>query len=565
MAIDWKLYLSAIVAPFASLLQMSADNLVTSKVSQARLDAAQILDGMRFEFNVPAVVDAFGFALTIRANQKVYVVLYRTSEKYLLSSSYTFAQEIGLIPVAQPDAFLLFLIQSLNLSVQATPSVEQLKASLKHVPNSQKVEIDFDAAASYYGKFVVWEAAQAVKRDDLLALLCSGNQQYFLHFAESASEFGIENYARGRIVNLNAIALSSLKPIFTITDSYATTGSIIFNDVTDLQDAMRLALQGVKDVVLGPQSRAYFDYEDKGISYLCIPLSGLKDEELAFARTHLENEGAVEVELKPANVVAFSHLLQYSFLPSARFVNYPNQIIQDLDLGRHLDIYASRLSALFDEYYIFDISAMAEFSKWKLLCFLAVKFQALRSPFIRQPIIEAAERLSPLANAPVENIYLSLSASHWKHSFLEIYRLIEGLYYFGWMNKLRASLGSPLNEFALFKQCEKDTAWSYSDGASISSLFELIPVEVFSSCSINSIPCLKGRFDGKTKEIEVSRSFATALYSVRNSLVHQGLRNSNDEIWPTSHCWENLTLALFLAAEYLYSTHPLGMPPKGRQ
>lgn len=564
MAVDWKPYLRAVVEPFTSRLNTNADSLITSRVAKERLDAAQILGNMKFDFSIPAVVDAFGFALTVRTDEQVFVVLYRTSEQRLLQSAYSYAQDIGLLLEACPDAFLLFLIESLKLPLQATPPIEELKAALKYKAGVPKDEIDFDVATSYFGKFAIWRVNKPVELEDLVALLCSDGGQFSVHFSDSVGDFGIGHHANDRIVSLSTVAKSALSPIFNITDTFATTGSVIFKDGADLQDAVRLVRQGVRDVVLGPQSRAYFDYEDRGGSFLCVPLSNLKDDELGIARSYLERQGAVEVERKPSHVVAFSCLLQNSFLPSARFVNYPNQIVQDLDLERHLDLPVDRLSSIFDEYCIFDMSAVAEFSKWELLCFFAVEFPALRSPFIRRPITQAAARLSVLPDSPVENIYLSLSASHWKHSFLEIYRLIEGLYYFAWMHKLRTSLGSSLNEFALYKQCESDTAWSYTESASISALFELIPLGTFSDCSIQSIPCLKGRFDGKTKEAEVCRSFATALYSVRNSLVHQGLRNPSDEIAPTGHCWESLTLALFLAAEYLYSTYALGMPPRRR-
>lgn len=565
MAVDWKPYLRAVVEPFSSRLNMNADSLITSRVAKERLDAAQILGEMKFDFGTPAVVDAFGFALAVRTNEQSFVVLYRTSEQRLSQSAYSYAQEIGLVVEPQSDAFLLFLIESLKLPLQATPAIDELKAALKYKEGVPKSEIDFDVATSYFGKFAIWRSNKPVELEELVALVCSDGGQFSVHFSDSAGDFGIRKNANDRIVSLSEIAKSALTPIFNITDTYATTGSLIFKSRSDLQDTVRLVHQGVRDVVLGPQSRAYFDYEDGGISFLCVPLSNLKDDELSIARNYLEKQGAVEVERKPSHVVAFSCLLQNSFLPSARFVNYPNQIVQDLDLERHLDLPVERLSSIFDEYCIFDMSAVAEFSKWELLCFLAVEFPVLRSPFIRRPITEAAARLSALPDSPVENIYLSLSASHWKHSFLEIYRLIEGLYYFAWMHKLRTSLGSPLNEFALFKQCESDTAWSYAESASISALFELIPLATFSDCSIQSIPCLKGRFEGKAKETEICRSFATALYSVRNSLVHQGLRNPNDEIVPTGHCWESLTLALFLAAEYLYTTYALGMPPRRRQ
>lgn len=565
MAVDWKPYLRAVVEPFAPRLNMNADSLITSRVAKERLDAAQILGEMKFDFSMPAVVDALGFALNVRTNEQVFVVLYRTSEQRPLQSAYSYAQEIGLVVEVYSDAFLLFLIESLKLPLQATPAVEELKAALKYKVGVPKSEIDFDIATSYFGKFAIWRANKPVELEDLVALLCSDAGQLSVHFSDDVGDFGIGNHAKDRIVSLSTVVKSALIPIFNITDNFATSGTVVFKNGADLQDAVRLVCQGVRDVVLGPQSRAYFDYEDRGANFLCVPLSNLKDDELSTARSYLEKQGAVEVERRPSHVIAFSCLLQNSFLPSARFVNYPNLIVEDLDLERHLDLPVERLSSIFDEYCIFDISAVAEFSKWELLCFFAVEFPVLRSPFIRRPITEAAARLSAIADSPVENIYLSLSASHWKHSFLEIYRLIEGLYYFAWMHKFRTSLGSSLNEFALYKQCESDTAWSYTESASISALFELIPLSTFSDCSIQSISCLKGRFDGKTKETEVCRSFATALYSVRNSLVHQGLRNPTEVITPTGHCWESLTLALFLAAEYLYTKYPLGMPPRRQQ
>lgn len=563
MGISWRPYISAIVRPIAPHIEIPDDKLTTSQVSEERMSAAKILEGMDFDFALPGFMDRDGFILTLRTESgHRFVVLYRTHTAGPLPVAVQkYAEQVGL-QVEQPiDAFVLFLLKNLEVPLGFMPPSEELRLSLKLNQKAHIFEIDFDESLFLYGNFAIWRVSENVSQENLITLFSTRDDGYTVSFDEKFSDFGIAKYAGNRFFNLGHFIFYAFNPIFVLTDEVPVDGSVKFEDSLILCEAVKLAQAGLDNVVLGPQSRSYFEYSEEGNDILCLPLSGLRADEVNLAIGYLAETGANQIALSSSHILSFSYLLQNSFLPSARFISSPGEIINALDLKKSIFIEVQQILELYDEYFIYDISQVSDFSKWNLLCQFSLKFPSLRSPFIGRSIVEVADKLASYNNSPSENIYLSLSASHWKHSFLEIYRVIEGLYYFGWMHKLKGALGSPLNEYSLFEKCAKESSWSYSEPTSIMALFELIPVETFDKCDISTIKCLKGRFD-KAEGADLCRSLASAVYSIRNSHVHQGLRGTEKPIYPTGSCWESLTLTLYLAAEYLYRHHTLGMPPR---
>ncbi|WP_431476532.1 hypothetical protein [Massilia eburnea] len=563
MAMDWAPVLNSFVAPFANVLGVPSNNVRTKKVSAERMATSKILEELLFDKKSPAVVGPDGFCviLTTKAGEK-FLVLHRPASTGAFDASFEkYSDEFRFDVVKDIDPFIFFVANRLRLRIDPSFTAASLTQRLGATQVGESFELDFDVACSVFGAFKVWKISRDVPISDLTLLLSFAGSHFSINFVENYDDFGFSNIKEIKVFDVNGFLKSVFNPIFKLVDQIPKAGVIKFSDAAKLGSSVEFAIKEPEDVVLGPQSRAYFDFRFDGRNYLFLPLSNLTESQIYDVIGNIESAGGIQQELSISHVLAFSYSLQGSFLPSQRFVGNPNSIVDMLDIGSNISVDSDQLLALYDEYYVFDISNAANLSKWDILCDFSIKYDPFRSSFVTEPIIASAGRLVDIGNVPAENIYTSLSASHWKHSFLEVYRIIEGLYYFPWMMKLKASLNSQVSEFTLFDQCKKNASWSYTEQASIMSLFELIPLEIFSSCSPVNIACLTGRFDGKNPA-ETLRSFAAALYAVRNTNVHQGLHNPADEIYPTNRCWEHLTHALYLAAEYFYKTHPNGMPPR---
>lgn len=563
MAIDWTIYLQAFVTPIAAALGVQQGDLRTKRVSGARMATSKILEELSFDKRNPAVVGRDGLCIVVTSRSgENFLIYHRPASAGPVNGGFAqCSSQFGLVPIVDIDPFIFFAVKNLKLRIDLSRSVGDLVNYLEFEDKENFKEIDFDKACSIYGFFAVWKITRPVATCDLVLLLSVDSPGYILSFSENYNDFGVSKIEGIRVFDIDQYLKSAFSPLNKLLEQSIKFGDIKFSDAEVLRNSVEFFLKEPVDVVLGPQSRAYFDFKFNGKTYLCLPLSNLAEHQINEVIDYIQNVSGIQEALSVSHIVAFSHHLQSSFLPSQRFIATPNSIVDTLDIDGKLSIDADQLLALYDEYYVFDISNAVGFSKWDVLCNFSIEYEPFRSSFITNPIIDSASRLAKINNIPNENIYLSLSASHWKHSFLEVYRIIEGLYYFPWMRKLRNSLKSQLNEFSLFNQCKQEASWSYTEQASIMSLFELIPLNAFDGCHLTKIPCLDGKFTNK-KDDEILRSFASALYAIRNTNVHQGLHNPKDEIYPTNRCWEHLTYALYLAAEYIYTTHPEGVPPR---
>lgn len=565
MSIDWKRYLAAITGKLTCLLFPSNQHdISTREVSEERLEAAALLEALEFAPEHQAFVGAMGFLVVLRAGKQKHVVLHRRECRAQASQVVdAFSNKNSLPNIQFTDAHFFFLADALEIPLAADVESQDLAARLELQLSNNKYTVDFDKTRDCYGSFFAWELDDVKTESFFIELLLrSTSGELCLLTSKASTTYGLDRIQnlQSRLVNLDQLCATLFRPVAVATDTDVMSASISLKSVDQLVTALTAIGVRRQDIVFSVGGGACFEFSEGGRNFIALSLRNFYAFEIDLICHEMREIGADEPEMTDAHFLSFCFNLGEYLDLAPKYLAQPDAVVNELDVKAELETTLGDLRSVFEEIRIFDITEVAEFSPWKVLCHLAVNVRRARSAFIPFSISKVAARLIQLPNVPFENIYLSLSASHWKHSFLEIYRVIEGLYYFGWMHKLKSTLQTSLSEYALAVQCKDEAAWSYKETTSIVTLFEVVPRSVLSDCDPASIPCLAGRFEGKN-EIEFMRSFASAIYSIRNSNVHQNEHATQQKIDVTANCWPKLTHCLFLIVEHLYAVHGAGMPP----
>lgn len=140
--------------------------------------------------------------------------------------------------------------------------------------------------------------------------------------------------------------------------------------------------------------------------------------------------------------------------------------------------------------------------------------------------------LSCNRNFSMENILLSLTSFHPKHSFLELYRCVEGIFHLPRAVALKQALNLTKtgNEIALL--CYSHLGWKRNEGDSLKKLFGSISdLTVFNS--LDNVP----RFEPSINKIKTEginetsvANLCEAIYTIRNQFVHQFDKNRIQDI-----------------------------------
>ncbi|WP_131064141.1 hypothetical protein [Raoultella planticola] len=116
---------------------------------------------------------------------------------------------------------------------------------------------------------------------------------------------------------------------------------------------------------------------------------------------------------------------------------------------------------------------------------------------------------------PKDNVFLSLTSSHLKHCFLELYRCIEWLYVIPRARRLKGAIAYQKPAFELAVHCIDELSWRRKEEDSLSKIISDI-LYVYESVCINLTGC------ALFKDVSLdSGSIAKHLYSFRNQFVHQ--------------------------------------------
>ena len=301
-------------------------------------------------------------------------------------------------------------------------------------------------------------------------------------------------------------------------------------------------------------------FKSNGDVYLCVSVDNIPDIDKKFM---IEALIADELEIVPFEIgffMSFCYLLSHIFTIKTGIDE--NGLNEALGLGvrevekEYTGHTFDELIQLYKEVVVFKIPADSIYndkSDWYVVAKFAACYAGFRSSAISSDIVDVAKKLLDVDHLNPENLYLSLTSSHWKHSFLEIYRCLEAIYYLPWMLELKRECQSPHNAFKLAAICNKTVLWHEKERDSIMALFALLPHTEISHINLRVAKALTGvstPIDPKSMKLLGDR-----IYNIRNQCVHQEDYEVIVKLNITSNCWPVLTLLLYSVAYYFYYTY----------
>lgn len=171
---------------------------------------------------------------------------------------------------------------------------------------------------------------------------------------------------------------------------------------------------------------------------------------------------------------------------------------------------------------------------------IAAASPQLRSPILTDSVATAIISLDGAVGCSSFNLEQAVNAAQWRHAFLDIYRCLESLFYFPWINKLRSVTKPETSLLELRDRCRDDLRWNAKEKDSISELFLLA-----SSPEMEEIETTEEFFKEITNDPNAKRdAFGRRVYFARNSLVHHEDREDPDADMPSRQDYQALTLYL---------------------
>lgn len=559
MAIHWDDYIEPLVRHFYSRLNIPDGSLLktanlkdSNRLKSISTDLPEIgwLDGG----TIYRTETSFLVKLSMK-NEKFYALLTMSNESRATVND--FAEGFGLKTRKYDDSFFLFCIKSMNMQPRLDFDVAALQATLQFNANRQTYLVDFDEIRRSFGEFYVWQITSVFpcEQDLLCYVLLDDDNKSLVLKNTYQDQVNREISGAQNCVDFSQVAEVATRSIFEFVELPSPDVSILLQE----SEALLPALENLKiikeEVVFRPGGGVFFRFIREGIPHLGISISAAIDSTLLL--DFLESLSIVSVDYNDAEFISLAYQLSGSLPIRSQYFSTTEGsrlILEKFEVTDSLHrIDVDEMRELFDEIFIFDLTNSSLPGIWNILLKIASNFRALSSPYISNGLRGLAKTLSDTEGVEAENVYLALTASHWKHSFLEAFRLIESLYYFGWMNKLKISLGSNISEFKLAQHCKDDLSWKGKELPSIQHLFSLIPERVINKDDLGKIVSLRESLSEAKDHVALMRAFGGAVYSIRNSGVHQGEHESGKKIAVTSLCWAPLTEGIFKIILYFYS------------
>ncbi len=182
---------------------------------------------------------------------------------------------------------------------------------------------------------------------------------------------------------------------------------------------------------------------------------------------------------------------------------------------------------------------------------------SLINPRMQQFIDQYRAQLLKHEALSKENVFLSVTSTHYKHAFLELYRCIENIYSLPRALLLKKAMGITLTGFEIAKLCRDELGWHRREEDSIKRIFRLIPSSEFDASNAKQLRfAVNNNWDfSRPDDVE---DLASRIYKIRNQMVHQF--DLSDEVEIDDGDWGILIGVIFVVIDHAYSEHSAELP-----
>lgn len=295
-------------------------------------------------------------------------------------------------------------------------------------------------------------------------------------------------------------------------------GSAIASEKDIFLNASKLEV----DYILNNVKVGKFSYNND--DYLLITQIDAYDPTTKTVFGYLESSGIFEQEI---NAGLFLFLVKDADLQRIASVSLLEEnIFFDQYDGEYQGHDFSDLLEFVEDFTVFKIDANSAFKgrdSIEASYFICAQFEK----FIRLPIQALVKDylavLQEQSAVLKENVFLSLTATHYKHAFLELYRCIEVLYILPRSIMLKAKLAYTNPAYELARHCSNELGWRRREEDSLARIFKDIDEAVIAASGIQgaSFAIAEWAFDGTDTQKKSHEALAAKIYRIRNQLVHQ--------------------------------------------
>jgi len=565
MAASILSYNEALLLPLKKLLNISDErSFSTRKITDAeRMHfPSNLLPSLFWDESLPLICGPNGLIgrVSSKKNRQDFLFIYLYEKKRELAVKLQQrGTELGLKQAPWVDTFLFYCAQNLELPLARGMDSRTIPMPrLKLQTTTAGSTADYHGVIDCYGTMVAFEIDET-SRPELRfidTILPQKGSEFSFEAKTNTLNIGERIFPR-LTLHSDTIARRVLRPINSLLeqelDFYTSDPNGLAQDIFNI-DVIR------DNILLNRAGGLFFEYKrkDSGKNFVVITTTSLPDEERENIINYLL-DFSLNNQILDGNCLGALcyHVNDAAQLSTAylKTQHLPTQVEGTIVPG----LYSSHLSNIYEPILIFEREQQCNVSLLEIAANMAVKYKRFRSPYIPNAVVNLAGEIMSLNFDCHEYVYLSLTGAHWKHVFLEIYRVMERLYYFGWMYELKKSLGLSISEFVLFNECSNDLKWKGSELDSIMNLLAITPASVFDALDIKKIPSLELKLEEKDDHVSVMRKFGSMIYSVRNTGVHLGDPNIKN-VNVSAEGWPILIEAMFRIVLYFYREHSAGMP-----
>ena len=297
------------------------------------------------------------------------------------------------------------------------------------------------------------------------------------------------------------------------------------------------------DVVYLPNGGFAALYTHSGARYFGVSSAGLIAKDEADILSWAADQGLEHQALDESTFLCLAHYLKGYYRLVDRF-RAPEEALNIIDVVSD-DYIGHAFSDLFSYYRPVLIFRFPEESLYfqagifdvavEICCY----FEPLRSAIVDKELASSLLNLVGILSVPNENLFQAVTASHFRHTFLELYRCMESIFYLPWMIELKSAGRIHTRACDLKKTCRDTLEWREKERPSIEKLFALVQGGAGLDPLENAIELFKDLKNGS----DFHRShIGNRLYTIRNGMVHHEDYEDPSQYKPNNVQWRQLAL-----------------------
>lgn len=329
-----------------------------------------------------------------------------------------------------------------------------------------------------------------------------------------------------------------------------------------LADALMLEFKGLRisepDYLI--HDVRFFEVHLDSRLYLGFVNLNIPDSELQT----LESEKIINFQANDALLLAIIKDADINRSPLTILSDLEQHVLFQQEFSDYKGHDLQELAQYFEKISLFNIQEDGVYSSrppMEIAFHIASHDPTLINPKLKSFVTPYRSLLSHEGSFMKQNIFWSMTSSHYKHAFLELYRCIESIYTLPRALSLKQKMGLTISGYQVARMCIDELGWRRKEEDSLIKIFMWIPDQTLDSMNLSTISCAAGyqlNFSSQELSDESKKSAAKLMYRIRNQMVHQFETGEELTILPTD--WPIIICLLLSIIEHIYTIHAAELP-----